>query len=80
MSELSPSEIYRRNIATMEPRQLRSHLNRKARTGTPDLTGAFAIIMAHVYTNTEAQLVDDDGNQMNTEFKKNFGTLSPGLR
>ena len=79
--ELTPEEIYRRNITTMPARQFKNHLVRKARSteGRP-LDGAYTIVLREVYSNTERQVIDDHGKTMRTELEKTFGKLSPGLR
>ncbi len=80
---MEPIEIYRRNIRTMEPRQLVGHLNRKIRKTKKSgsmIDGAWSIILSTVYQNTEPQIVGDDNRVMATELKKAFGKISPGIR
>lgn len=74
---LPQSEIYRRNVKTMSPNQLRSHLRRKRKTLPSMIDAAFAIILSAVYENTAPQHVDDDNRIMATELRKAFGTVNP---
>lgn len=75
---LPEAEIYRRNLATMPPRQLRGHARREARrTDHRMIHQAFDIIASIVYENTAPQHVDDDNRIMATELRKHFGTVNP---
>ena len=49
--ELSPLDIYQRNIETMTPRQMRGHLRRKARQKGSMIDSTFAIVLSTIFEN-----------------------------
>jgi len=51
--EISPTEVYQRNIRTMPPRQMSGHLHRKARNISSMIDDTYAIILANVFNNTK---------------------------